>query len=491
LTAREKKHAGGGDLTVLTPTERAASQAEGLRVLPSIATPGETAAGAAPGLPVAEEYLPRPPTSAKKYGYFRHRRPYVFTWLLIAGAGIIYVYARVATKSWATSPPLVLPAVTAPPVVVNFWIRIGTPRVTLSGHHATTRAYQHGCETVDVFLPSCDEPVELLDNTLRSVLGLRWHGTRTVYVLGDSAREEVRTSAERYGCPYVVRANRGELMKARNLINVFGLSDGEFIVVLDADFAVRADFLYRTIPCLADPKIGIVQTVWQFSDTRDPSFSYIIQRYSGALQEIFFRFIQPSRDRYKAAICAGANRVHPRRAVKAVGGFARVPIGEDVHSGVKSWCIGYETWYVPLCLAKGVAPGDFASLESGGEDLVPRMVSRLRTWIVAEQALLWSSPALPVYQFGGRPYWAMLALGASQLDVLAPLNTCTAEHDQADPRRAAVTFLAGETALADAGHAWNVAAAGLCISGPDSFLTQQSRWFGRRNPARIAEGATR
>ena len=44
------------------------------------------------------------------------------------------------------------------------------------------------------------------------------------------------------------------------------------------------------------------------------------------------------------------------------GGFARVPIGEDVHSGVKLWWAGYETRYVPLCLAKGVAPGDFASL---------------------------------------------------------------------------------------------------------------------------------
>ena len=96
-------------------------------------------------------------------------------------------------------------------------------------------------------------------------------------------------------------------------------------------------------------------------DVSNRSFSYI-QRYAGTLQEIFFRFIQPARDRYKAAICAGTNLIYRRAAVVAAGGFAQVPIGEDVHSGVKLWWAGYETRYLPLCLAKGVAPTDFASL---------------------------------------------------------------------------------------------------------------------------------
>ena len=39
-----------------------------------------------------------------------------------------------------------------------------------------------------------------------------------------------------------------------------------------------------------------------------------------------------------------------------------MPIGEDVHSGVKLAWAGFETRYLPLCLAKGVAPTDFPSL---------------------------------------------------------------------------------------------------------------------------------
>jgi cellulose synthase (UDP-forming) len=358
LTVWQKEHADGGDPIELIPTRHAASEVDGLRAVTSVAAPAESAA-TEPG-PTATSYLPRPPTRTEKYGYFRGRRPYVFAWLLVAAAGIIYGYVRVATKAWWTSPALVLLAVMVPPAIVNFWLRIGKPRVTLARHHAITRDYLHGHEAVDVFLPSCGEPVELLNNTYRCVSDMRWHGTKKIYVLDDSAREEVCALAARYGYRYVVRPNRGELRKAGNLIHAFGLSNGEFIVVLDADFAVRPDFLYETMPYTADPKVGVVQTA-QFFDTRNGSLPYI-QRYSGALQEIFFRFIQPARDRYKAAICAGTNLVYRRSAVEAAGGFARVPIGEDVHSGVKLGWAGYETRYVPLCLAKGVAPTDFASL---------------------------------------------------------------------------------------------------------------------------------
>lgn len=329
-------------------------------MLPPAERPGEPAVATAAGLPAAGIYLPQPPTRAEKYRYFRNRRPLVFAWLLIASAGILYGYVRVATKAWWAWPALLLLAVMIPPVLVNFWLRIGRPRLTLAGHQAGTRGYLYGNESIDVFLPCCGEPVELLDNTFRCVREMRWHAGKTVYVLDDAASEAVRTLAARYGYRYIVRANRGELRKAGNLIHAFGLSGGQFIVVLDADFAVRPDFLYETMPYMADPKVGVVQTA-QFFDIHNRSFSYI-QRYSGALQEIFFRFIQPARDRYKAAICAGTNLVYRRSAVEQAGGFARVPIGEDVHSGVKLWWAGYETRYVPLCLAKGVAPADFASL---------------------------------------------------------------------------------------------------------------------------------
>ncbi len=308
-----------------------------------------------------EIYLPRPPDDQEKYKYFGKPRRWVFAWLLVASCGVLYGYIHVAERAWLVAPLMwLLLMVMVPPVVVNFWLRVGPPRLTLAEHQATVTGYREQGETVDVFLPSCGEPLAVLDNTLRYVSAMSWRGPMAVYVLDDSARDSVRDLADRYGFQYVARPRPGEMKKAGNLTHALGVSGGDFIAVIDADFAVRPEFLYETMPYFADAKVGIVQTA-QFYDVSNPSFSYI-QRYAGTLQEIFFRFIQPARDRYKAAICAGTNLVYRRAAVVAAGGFAWVPIGEDVHSGVKLAWAGFETRYLPLCLAKGVAPTDFPSL---------------------------------------------------------------------------------------------------------------------------------
>ena len=315
-----------------------------------------------PTVGAAEPYLPRPPGRREKYEYFGKPRRLVFAWLLVAAVGILYGYVRVAEHAWLVAPIMwLLLMVMVPPVVINFWLRAGRPRLTLAEHQSTVASYTDDCETIDVFLPSCGEPLAILNNTYSYVAQLKWDGgAKTVYVLDDSARQQVRDLADTYGFRYVVRPNPGEMKKAGNLTHALTVSDGDFIVVIDADFAVRPDFLQETMPYFADPKVGIVQTAQCF-DVTNPSLSYI-QRYAGTLQEIFFRFIQPARDRYKAAICAGTNLVYRRAAVEAAGGFAQVPIGEDVHSGVKLWWAGYETRYLQLCLCKGVAPADFASL---------------------------------------------------------------------------------------------------------------------------------
>jgi cellulose synthase (UDP-forming) len=308
-----------------------------------------------------ETYLPRPPDDSEKYKYLVKQPRWVFVWLLVASVGVLYGYVRVAERAWLISPLMwLLLMLIVPPIVVNFWLRIGPPRLTLIEHQSTVAKYREHGETVDVFLPSCGEPLAVLNNTFRYVSEMTWQGVKNVYVLDDSAREKVRDLARNYNFQYIVRPNPGSMKKAGNLTHALGVSTGQFIVVIDADFAVRPEFLYETMPYFSDHRVGIVQTA-QYFDVTNPSFSYI-QRYAGTLQEIFFRFIQPARDRYAAAICAGTNLVYRRSAVVAAGGFAQVPIGEDVHSGVKLFWAGYETRYLPLCLAKGVAPTDFASL---------------------------------------------------------------------------------------------------------------------------------
>ena len=104
---------------------------------------------------------------------------------------MLYGYVRVAQHAWAVAPLMwLLLMVMVPPVAVNFWLRIGRPRLTLAEHQATVAGYREHGETVDVFLPSCGEPLAVLDNTFRYVSAMTWGGRKTVYALDDSAREQ-------------------------------------------------------------------------------------------------------------------------------------------------------------------------------------------------------------------------------------------------------------------------------------------------------------
>lgn len=307
-------------------------------------------------------HLPTPPSDKEKYSYLGLQRRWPFVWLFIAQAFLAFSFAAVMSRTPATAIGLSLLTFIVPPMVVNLWLRVRKRRVSLDGHSALIAEWREGrtdFPSVEVFLPTCGEHAIVLDNTFRFVSQLEWPGRLTIHVLDDADDLATRALAARWGFNYIVRENRGEWKKAGNLINAFDATDGEFVVVFDADFAPRPDFLFETIPYMDNPVTGVVQTAQYFDvDHRVNEFA----RFAGSLQELFFRWIQPARDTYEAAICAGTNVVYKREAVVAAGGFAKVPLGEDVHSGVKIWVANYRTRYLPVVLAKGLAPDTWAAL---------------------------------------------------------------------------------------------------------------------------------
>ena len=310
----------------------------------------------------ADYHLPSPPTDDEKYSYFGVQRRWPFVFLFLSQACLVYAFAKVMLHTPDTALGLIFLTVIVPPMVVNLWLRMKKRRLSLEGHVVaveTWRAIQDELPSVDVFLPTCGEDPVVLANTFTHVRALDWDGDLRVHVLDDAASDVTRALAGEFGFDYVVRPNRGEWKKAGNLIAAFGITSAELIVVFDADFAPRTDFLWETVPYMADPTTGVVQTAQYFDIDRRVNY---IARYAGTLQELFFRWIQPARDTCEAAICAGTNVVYRRAAVEAAGGFAQVPIGEDVHSGVKLWVASYHTRYVPMVLAKGLAPDSWNAL---------------------------------------------------------------------------------------------------------------------------------
>ncbi|PJI93658.1 glycosyltransferase family 2 protein [Luteimicrobium subarcticum] len=302
--------------------------------------------------------LPAPPTDAELYAYLGPQRRWVLVATDVAFVATMASLLVFTLRSWAFWPFLVFFALSVVGAVLSTASGLRRRRVSRADHEARLLLWPAGRAaddhpSVDVFLPTAGEPLTLLENTYRHVAALRWPGVLRVHVLDDADRPEVADAARAHGFVHHVRANRGELKKAGNLHAAYQRTDGDLVVVLDADFCPRPDLLDHLVPSFDDPTVGIVQSPQVFDTTARMGW---VQRTAGAAQELFYRWIQPSRDAVGAAICVGTSAVYRRTALDANGGFARIAHSEDVYTGLQLQEHGYGLCYVPVQVSKGVCP---------------------------------------------------------------------------------------------------------------------------------------
>ncbi len=202
--------------------------------------------------------------------------------------------------------------------------------------------------TVDVFITTCGEDPEVIRRTVRAAMHL--HGRHRTWVLDDGRSDAVRDVAAGEGARYVRRLSSGGA-KAGNINHALTLAKGEFFAVFDADFVPRPEFIEETLPHFHDPDLAFVQTP-QAYDNLDT----VIARGAGFMQAVFYRFIQPGRNRFNAAFCVGTNVIYRRAAVEDVGGIYTDSKSEDVWTSLMLHENGWRTLFVPDVLAVGEAP---------------------------------------------------------------------------------------------------------------------------------------
>jgi cellulose synthase (UDP-forming) len=303
--------------------------------------------------------LPSPPTDRERDLYLssQHRWliPATFAGYMLIVIGVAFF---VVNNPW--SALLLVPlGLSTLSTVLSLVTSVQRSRVSLDGHRKLVENWKPDrWPSVDIFLPSAGEPLEVLDNTYSHVQQVHWRGRLTVYVLDDSARPEVEQMARDRGFVYLTRPNRGHLKKAGNLRYGYDHSRGAHIAILDADFVPRSDFLDELVPYFDDATVGIVQSP-QFFDCR-VGMNWL-QRAAGSTQVLFYRYIQPARDRNNAAICVGTSAIYRRAALEQGGGFAAIDHSEDMYTGVNLAEAGFSLRYVATVVTKGVCPDSFAS----------------------------------------------------------------------------------------------------------------------------------
>lgn len=207
---------------------------------------------------------------------------------------------------------------------------------------------------VDVFIPTFDEPLEIVEKAIVGALCIDYPNFR-VWVLDDGRRAWLRDFCAAKGAGYIVRPDNAHA-KAGNINHALGLTHGAFVAIFDADFVPQRNFLLRTMGFFDDPAVGIVQTPHAFYNADPMQTNLAVRASQPDDQRLFFDAIMPSRDGWDAAFCCGSNAVIRRAAFAATGGgFPLGSITEDALLSLALLRHGYVTRFLGEHLAFGLA----------------------------------------------------------------------------------------------------------------------------------------
>lgn len=216
--------------------------------------------------------------------------------------------------------------------------------------------------SVDVFIPTYDEPLEVVKTAVFAAQSLDWPKDRLqVYLLDDGKRDSFRQFAEDCGIHYLRRPDNAHA-KAGNLNYALARSSGEFIAAFDCDHIPVRSFLQLNMGWLVhDPLCALVQTPHHFFSP-DP-----MERNLGTFRRVpnegalFYGLIQDGNDLWNASFFCGSCAILRRKPLQDIGGIAVETVTEDAHTALKLHRLGYRSVYCGVPQAAGLATENLAS----------------------------------------------------------------------------------------------------------------------------------
>ncbi len=207
--------------------------------------------------------------------------------------------------------------------------------------------------SVDVLIPTYNEPAFILRRTIIGCQALEYDN-KTIYLLDDTRRPEMKALAEELGCEYITRKDNHHA-KAGNLNHAFPKINGKLIVVFDADFIPTSNFLNRTVGFFQDEQVALVQTPQSFYNADPIAHNLGLENVVTPEEEVFYRQIQPIKDSAGSVVCAGTSFVVRRSALEKTGGFVTESLSEDYFTGINLSAKGYKLIYLDEKLSAGLA----------------------------------------------------------------------------------------------------------------------------------------
>ena len=286
--------------------------------------------------------------------------------LLIRSVAIAALLVTAAYLGWRAAATMNLDAwwIAVPMLVLEVHAAIGLGLFTFSLWDVDRRPPRRllgGTPTIAVLIPTYNEGPEILIPTIAAAVALQ--PAHETWVLDDGERAEIEELAGSLGARYLARPTH-EHAKAGNLNHALAVVDAEIIAVLDADHVAVPDFLRATLGYFADPRVAVVQTPQDFYNVT--SFEHGAGEAYGEPfheQTLFYRLLQPGKNRWNAAFWCGTNALVRVAALREIGGAATDTITEDIHTTIRLHRRGWKTVYHNEVLARGLAADDAAQYQ--------------------------------------------------------------------------------------------------------------------------------
>lgn len=167
-----------------------------------------------------------------------------------------------------------------------------------------------------------------------------------IIIVDDSTNKETQKILKKYAkenpgfIKYIHRNNR-QGYKPGALKNAMKKTKGQILVIFDADWIPKKDFLKRVVNPFADPKVAIVQTRQGFYNKN----TNLITRFAAYLLMVYHTIVMPINNRINCVFFCGTAGAIRRSAFEEVGGWNMCSITEDSELSVNLLIKGYKTVY--------------------------------------------------------------------------------------------------------------------------------------------------
>ncbi|NWA26903.1 UDP-forming cellulose synthase catalytic subunit [Pseudomonas gingeri] len=210
--------------------------------------------------------------------------------------------------------------------------------------------------TVDVFIPTYNESLSIVKLSIFAAQAMDWPKEKLrVHVLDDGRRDDFRRFCQSIGVNYITRDDNAHA-KAGNLNAALKVTDGEYIAMFDADHVPTRSFLQIGMGWfLKDPKLAMLQTP-HFFFSPDP-FEKNLKTFRAVPNEgeLFYGLVQDGNDLWNATFFCGSCAILRRKPLEEIGGVAIETVTEDAHTALKLNRAGYNTAYLAIPQAAGLA----------------------------------------------------------------------------------------------------------------------------------------